>query len=154
MLDNCSIDKLSIEIYENQFFRSNFIPIHIYLFRFYFLTTLNIYKDYFKGRQRLHKLHKCEAKFCSCKLWPETEYTLVHLSLEEVVVLVHHMVLWPKSFLIFIMWWTEELYSQHSSQVGDQVAYWDSCNWLITYWKPCIENERLSLQNKSNWVLE
>ena len=33
------------------------------MFGFSFLTTLNIYKDYFEGRQRLHKLHKCEAKF-------------------------------------------------------------------------------------------
>ena len=23
-------------------------------------------------------------------------------------------------------------------------------NWLVTYWEPCIEKERLSLQNKSN----
>ena len=26
-------------------------------------------------------------------------------------------------------------------------------NWLVTYWELCIENERLSLQSKSNWVL-
>ena len=76
-----------------------------------FLTILNIYKDYFKGRQRLRK---CEAKFCLCKLWPETEFALVHLSLEEVVVFVHLRVLWPRSFMIFIMWWTKELCSQHS----------------------------------------
>ena len=31
----------------------------------------------------------------------------------------------------------------------------DQCiNWLVMYWEPCIENERLSLQNKSNCVLE
>ena len=40
---------LSIKIYENQFFRSDFTPIYVCLFRLYFLTTLNIYKDYFKG---------------------------------------------------------------------------------------------------------
>ena len=65
MLDSYLIDNLSIEIYDNQFFRSDFVPIRIYMFRFSFLTTLNIYKDYFKGRQRARK---CEVKFCSCKL--------------------------------------------------------------------------------------
>ena len=50
MLDSCLIDKLSTEIYKNQFFRFDFTPICGYMFRFSFLTTLNIYKDYFKGR--------------------------------------------------------------------------------------------------------
>ena len=50
MLDSCSIDSLSIEIYENQFSRSDFTHISAYLFRISFLTTLNIYKYYYKGR--------------------------------------------------------------------------------------------------------
>ena len=50
MFDNFSTDTLSIEIYENQFFRSDFTHIHMYVFRLSFCTTLNIYKDYFKGR--------------------------------------------------------------------------------------------------------
>ena len=50
MLDNCFIDNLSIEIHNNQFSRSDFTHIHVYLVRLSFLTTLNIYKDYFKGR--------------------------------------------------------------------------------------------------------
>ena len=49
MFNNFSTDTLSIEIYENQFFRSDFTHIHVYVFRLSFLTTLNIYKDYFKG---------------------------------------------------------------------------------------------------------
>ena len=53
MLDNCSTDTLSIEIYENQFFRFDFTHIHVYLFRLSFLTTLNIYKDYFKGHYKV-----------------------------------------------------------------------------------------------------
>ena len=52
-------------------------------------------------------------------------YALVHISLEEAAVFVHHRVLWPSNFMIFIVWWTEELCSQHPSQVGDQAAYWD-----------------------------
>ena len=63
------------------------------MFRLSFLTTLNIYKDYFEDRQRLHKLHECEAKSCSCKLGPETKFVLVHLFFEEAVVFVHRRVL-------------------------------------------------------------
>ena len=56
-----STDKLSIEVYEIQFFRIVFNPIHVYMFGLSFLTTLNIYKDCFKGHQRLRK---CEANLC------------------------------------------------------------------------------------------
>ena len=60
------------------------------MFRLSFLITLNIYKDCFKCHK---KLRECEAKFCLCKLWPETEFALGHLSLEEAVVFVHLRVL-------------------------------------------------------------
>ena len=90
MLDSFSIDKLSIEVYKNQFFRADFTSISEYVFGLSFLTTLNIYKDCFMGRKRLRK---CEAKFCSGKLSPETEFTLVHLSLEEATVFVYLRVL-------------------------------------------------------------
>ena len=40
---------ISIENYENKFFRTFFHAYPSYVFRFSFLTTLNIYKDYFKG---------------------------------------------------------------------------------------------------------
>ena len=60
-----SIDNLSIEVYEKQIFSFDFHPIRVYMIRLSFLTTLNIHEDYFKGHKRLHK---CEAKFCSCKL--------------------------------------------------------------------------------------
>ena len=90
MLDSFLTDKLSIEVYENQFFRADFTSIREYRFRLSFLTTLNIYKDCFKGRKRLRK---CSAKLCSCKLWPVTEFVLIHLSLEEVAVFVHCRVL-------------------------------------------------------------
>ena len=51
MLDNCLTDKVFIEIYEVQFFKADFHPIHECMFGLSFLITLNIYKDYFKGRQ-------------------------------------------------------------------------------------------------------
>ena len=53
MFDSCSIDNLSIEIYENQFFSFDFMHIHVYMFRISFLTTLSIYNDYFKGRHNV-----------------------------------------------------------------------------------------------------
>ena len=56
---------LSIEVYKIQFFKTDFTPIRKYVFRPSFFTTLNIYKDYFKGRQKLHKLRKYEAKLYS-----------------------------------------------------------------------------------------
>ena len=101
-------------------FQADFHAIHECMFGLSFLTILNIYKDYFKGCKRLHKLHKSEAKSCSCKLWPETEFALVHRSCEEVAVFVHRRVLWPSIFSIFIMWWTGEFCSQQPSLVGDQ----------------------------------
>ena len=51
-LESSSTEAISIENYEIQIFRSNFRHIHVYLCKVYFLTTLDIYKDYFKGRQR------------------------------------------------------------------------------------------------------
>ena len=44
-----------------------------------------------------------------------------------------------KCFLIFIV---EELCSQHLSQVGVLVTYWEPCiNWLVMYWNLCIINQ-------------
>ena len=53
----------SIEVYEIQFFRVDFTQIGEYVFRSSFLTTLNIYKDYFEGRQRLHSCTSVKQSF-------------------------------------------------------------------------------------------
>ena len=42
--------EVSIENYGNQFFRSDFWPYLTCMYRVFFLTTLDIYKAYFKGR--------------------------------------------------------------------------------------------------------
>ena len=34
-----------------------------------------------------------------------------------------------------------------------EVAYWDPHNWLVMYLGAVHQIEKLSLQNKSNWVL-
>ena len=51
-LNDSSTEAVFIENYEIQIFRSDFMHIHVYLCRVSFLTTLDIYKDYFKGRKR------------------------------------------------------------------------------------------------------
>ena len=58
-LDSCSTEAESIENYEIRISRSDFTHIHEYLCRVSFLTTLDIYKDYFKGR---HKRLQLDAK--------------------------------------------------------------------------------------------
>ena len=92
-LDNYSTNRVSVEIYKVQYFRADFHPIYEYMFELSFLTTLNIYKDYFKGRKRLWKLHKSTIPQVWRKVWPKTYYVLVLLSLEEAAVFVHHRIL-------------------------------------------------------------
>ena len=60
--------------------------IHMYVFRLSFLTTLNIYKDYFKGN------HKVVALVVASILWLEI-YALFYLSLEEAAAFVRRRVL-------------------------------------------------------------
>ena len=48
---------VSVEIYEIRISRSNFLPMLVYLYRVSFLTTLDIYKTYFKDRGACRKCH-------------------------------------------------------------------------------------------------
>ena len=52
-LDRSSIETVSIENYEIKISRSDYTHILEYLCRVSFLTTLDIYKDYFKGCLRV-----------------------------------------------------------------------------------------------------
>ena len=54
--------KVSIENYGNQFFRYEFWPMLMYLYRVFFPTTLDIYKAYFKD------CHIREYKENICKM--------------------------------------------------------------------------------------
>ena len=49
-LKNASIEARSIKNYDFQIFKSKIRPKLMCLFRVYFLTTLEIYKAYFKSR--------------------------------------------------------------------------------------------------------
>ena len=48
-LDISSTQAISVKNYEIKIFRSDCMQILVYLYRLSFLTTLDIYKDYFKG---------------------------------------------------------------------------------------------------------
>ena len=106
---------LSIKNYEIRIFRSDFQPMLMYLYRISFLTTLNLYKAYFKGH------HIREYKENTCKRWPLL-YSLWKY-------LLHLFALWfcNQVLLDLHCWWSEELWSQHLLQVGELVTYWDLC---------------------------
>ena len=52
MLNSSLTEAVCIENYKIQISKFDFTHIHMYLWKVSFLTTLNIYKDYFKGHQR------------------------------------------------------------------------------------------------------
>ena len=110
-LNTSSTQVVSIENYEIKNSKSDYTHIPMYLCKVSFLTTLHIYKDYFKGRR-------------ACIVWPDAKSGLVHYSLYRSYCVFTPKVLWPRSFLIFI---TKKLCSQHLLQVGELVTYWDPC---------------------------
>ena len=70
---------VSIENYEIIFFRSDYMHIPLYLCRGSFLTTLDIYKDYFKGRQKVMQ------KDNTCIVWLEEKLlSFIILSVEAI----------------------------------------------------------------------
>ena len=64
-----SIEAIFIENYENQFSRSVFHAYPCYVFKFSFLTTLDMYKNYYKGHLSWWNLMQ---RFYSSILWLET----------------------------------------------------------------------------------
>ena len=89
-LDRFSTQIVYVENYEMCPFRFDYTHITMYVCRVSFLTTLDIYKDYFKG---------CRI----CIKWPNAKSDLVHHSLWRSYCVFMPRVLWPKSFLIFIV---------------------------------------------------
>ena len=49
MFDVLILDTLSVELYEFQIFKSDFRPMMTCMCRISFLTTLDLYKAYFRG---------------------------------------------------------------------------------------------------------
>ena len=60
-LNSSSTKDVSIENYEIRISRSDFTYIHVYLCRVSFLITLDIYKDYSKGRLKCCKVIQLDA---------------------------------------------------------------------------------------------
>ena len=60
-LNSSSTKDVSIENYEIRISRSDFTYIHVYLCSVSFLITLDIYKDYFKGRLKCCKVIQLDA---------------------------------------------------------------------------------------------
>ena len=128
---------VSIENYKNQFFKFDFMYIHVYLYRVSFLTAIDA--TWCKGI-----IHE----YC------DQRHALVHLSLEEVAAFVRRKVLWPKSFLIFIVWMNCKTLQPTSflSWCVDHVL--GSMHRLVSHILGVVHwKERLSLHYKSNCVL-
>ena len=112
-LDRSSIQAVFVKTYEIRNSRSDFRPMLVYLYRVSFLTTLDIYKTYFKGRH-------------TSKIYAEN--ALVHYFLQRNYCIFTLRVSWPMSFLIFIV---DELKNFAANNLFKLLE-------LVTYWDPCI----------------
>ena len=95
--------EVSIENYGNQFFKFDFRPMLMYLYRVSFLTTLDIYKTYFRG------CHIREYKENTCKKWSKP------WSLWKKILCLCTLGFCNQVLLDLHYWWSEELCSQQSS---------------------------------------
>ena len=84
---------ISVMNYGIRFSKSDYTYILEYLCRVSFLTTLDIYKDYFKNSRKVMQSDN------TCILWSETEFALVHHILCRSYCVFMPRVLWPRSFL-------------------------------------------------------
>ena len=105
-----SIEAWSIENYNFRISRFEIRPCLMYLCKVSFLTTLDIYKVYIKGR------HTREYKENTCKKWP-----MLYSLWKKVLCLC------ALGFCNQHCWCSEELCIQHFLQVGVLVTYWESC---------------------------
>ena len=103
--------------------RFDYTYILEYLCRVSFLTTLDIYKGYFKSR---YKWCKALQNNNLCILWPETEFALVHHILSRSYCVFTPRFLWPMSFLIIISW--------SSLLINWRTLQPKSFSVLVTYW--------------------
>ena len=101
-LDKSSTQAVSVENYKIRLFKYDYTHILKYLCRVFFSHNpkyiyIYIYIDYFKSR------HDGDAKEYTCILWLEAKIALVRYSLCKSYCVFTLRVLWPKSFLIFIV---------------------------------------------------
>ena len=103
--------EVSIEITGIQIFRYDFWPMLMFFYRVSFLTTLDIYKAYFKSR------HIKKYKENIYKRWP------IPYSLWKKLLRLCTLGFCNQVFLDLHCWWSEKLCSQHLLQVGILVMY-------------------------------
>ena len=108
-LDKSSTQAVFVKNYKIRFFKSDYTHIPMYLCMVFFLTTLDIYKDYFKS---------CRA----CIVWQNAKSDLLHHSLWRNYCVFTPRVLWPRSFLIFIVDELKNFESNNVLQVGELVT--------------------------------
>ena len=116
-LNRSSTQTVSVENYEIRNSRSDCIHIPMDLI----LTILDIYKDYFKSR------HEVIQSDNTCILWLEAEIALVHHSLCRSYYAFTLKVLWPRSFMIFIIDELKNFATNNLPQVGKLIMYWNLC---------------------------
>ena len=111
-------------------FNFDFLGIRESVFGHSFLLTLDIWKNCFKSRNTVHKLHKHWANSVQANCdWRQGSWPSSSLSLEEVAMYLHRRILWPSIFLIFIVWMNWKTLQSTIFSIGViEVAYWDSCN--------------------------
>ena len=124
----------SIENYDFRISRSGILPRILYLFRVSFLTTLNIYKTYFKSHHT--RIQRPRDLF---SLWEATAF-------------VRHRVLWPSvSRSSLLMKW-RTLQPTTSVQVaGSHIL---RSMQMVTNWRFVHQGKEDYYKIKSNWVLE
>ena len=114
-LDTSLTQAVSVKNYEIKLFRSDYTHIPTYLCGVSFLTILDIYKNYFKGRHTSFE-------------WPNAKSDLVHHFLWRSYCVFMPRVLWPRSFLIFII---DEV-KNFAANIFFKLLV------LVTYLDPCI----------------
>ena len=98
----------------------------MYLYRVFFLTTLVIYKAYFRGH------HIREYKENICKRWP------MLYSLWKKLLYLYALGFCNQVLLDLHCWWSEEICSQQSSSSWCVSHVLGAVHhWLITYLDPC-----------------
>ena len=102
-------EAVSVETYEIRTSRSDFRPKLKYLYKVSFLTTLDIYNIYFKRS--------------SCMQLS----ALVHYSIWKSYCVFTPKVLWPRSFLIFIVDELKNFTANNLFKLLELVTYWDLC---------------------------
>ena len=81
-----------------------------------------------------------DAKWLFTQIVIGDNFALVRFSLKEAAVPLRQRFNNQGASWSSLSRWTEELCSQHFSQVGVLAMYWDPCiDWLVTYLEPCIE---------------